>query len=264
MLSYHELSTKINSLRIPAGAPLIVHASMSALGTVQGGVETVLGAIFSITDRIIFPAFTYKTMIIPEEGPEKNGIMYGSGKSTNQMAEFFTPDMPVDPTIGKVAEAFRNMPTTIRSTHPILSFSGVNLDAVIQAQSLSSPLEPINLLDDLDGWVLLIGVDHTSNTTIHLAEKLADRKQFTRWALTSSGVVECPGFPGCSDGFNKIAPVIQDISNHDQVGNARLEAVPIHFLVDIARTMMQTNPQALLCDRSDCLRCNAIRNDWGA
>lgn len=263
MLSYHEFSARIQELKIPAGAPLIVHTSMSAFGTIRGGAETILGAVFSISDRLLFPAFTYRTMIIPEDGPEKNGLEYGSGKDANAMAEFFSPDMPVDPMIGSVAEKFRLMPTTHRSTHPILSFTGVNLDDALVAQTLSDPLAPIQVLSDMGGWAILIGVDHTSNTSIHLAEKMADRKQFVRWALTTSGITACPGFPGCSDGFNKISPIIQDISHHTTIGNAKLEATPIQFLIDIARSMMETNPQALLCDRTDCARCREIRNEWG-
>lgn len=263
MLSYHELSAKIQELKVPAGIPLIVHASLSAFGTVRGGAETILGAVFSISDRLLFPSFTFKTMIIPEDGPENNGLVYGSGRAANAMAEFFTPEMPVDPLIGSVAENFRSMPIVKRSKHPILSFCGVNLDTALAGQALDDPLAPIRAISEMGGWVLLLGVDHTSSTSIHLAEKQADRRQFTRWALTSTGITACPGFPGCSDGFNKIEPVIHDISHSTTLGKATLQAMPISFLVDIARSMMLTNPQALLCDRTDCPRCNAIRKDWG-
>jgi aminoglycoside 3-N-acetyltransferase len=263
MLSYHEFSTKLQELKIPAGVPLIAHASLSAFGHVRGGAETILGSLFSVTDRLMLPAFTFRTMIIPEDGPADNGLEYGSGKSTNAMAEFYTSDMPADRLVGTVAENFRTMPTTKRSLHPILSFCGVNLDEALATQTLDDPLAPVDALSKLGGWVVLLGVDHTCNTSIHLAEKLADRKQFVRWALTPSGITACAGFPGCSDGFNKISPVIQDITHRTNLGTVELQAIPIHFLVDIARAMMIANPQALLCDRPDCPRCNAIRKEWG-
>jgi aminoglycoside 3-N-acetyltransferase len=264
MLSYHELSTKIQELKLPTGVPILVHSSMSAFGTIRGGAETVLGALFSLTDKIIFPAFTYRTMIIPEDGPPDNGMTYGSGRDNNAMAEFFKPDLPIDPLIGSVAEKLRLMPNAHRSNHPILSFTAINLDDVLHAQTLEDPLAPIQLLSDMEGWVILLGVDQSVNTSIHLAEKIADRKQFIRWALTPAGVVNCPGFPGCSDGFNKITPIIQDISHHATIGGTPLQAIPIPFLVDIARAMITSNPQALLCDRPDCERCNSIRNGWGS
>jgi aminoglycoside 3-N-acetyltransferase len=263
MLTYHDFSSTIQNLNIPSGVPLIVHASMSAFGPIKGGAETILGSIFTVSDQILFPAFTYKTMITPEVGPDMNGIKYGSGKSSNAMAEFFHQNMPVDPLIGEVAEKFRWMPEVKRSAHPILSFCGRNLDAAIELQSMEDPLHPIQMISEMDGWVLLLGVDHTCNTSLHLAEKMASRRQFIRWALTETGVVECPSFPGCSDGFNQIKPVIQDISRQVALGNGWVEAVPIRFMVEIARSMMVSNPQALLCSRKDCPRCNTIRNDWG-
>lgn len=263
MLTYHEFSSTIQDLHLPGGVPLIVHASMSAFGPIKGGVETILGSLFTVSDQILFPAFTFKTMVTPEDGPEDNGIEYGSGKSTNALAEFFHANLPVDPLIGEVAEKFRLMPDNSRSSHPILSFCGRNLDEAIYNQTLDDPLAPIQVLSEMDGWVLLLGVDHSCNTSIHLAEKMSSRRQFIRWALTETGVVECPAYPGCSDGFNQIKPVIRDISRHASLGNGSIEAVPIHFLVEIARSMMVANPQALLCSRKDCQRCNTIRNDWG-
>ena len=258
-----NFTSTIQELRLPTGVPLIVHASMSAFGPIKGGAETILGSIFTVSDQILFPAFTFKTMITPEDGPELNGIEYGSGKSTNAMAEFFHAGMPVDPLIGEVAEKFRWMPDVKRSNHPILSFCGRNLDSVIDSQTLNDPLAPIQTISEQGGWVLLLGVDHTCNTSIHLAEKMSSRRQFVRWALSETGIVECPAYPGCSDGFNQIQPVIQDISRRVQLGNGWIEAVPIQFLVEVARSMMVANPQALLCSRKDCPRCNTIRNDWG-
>jgi aminoglycoside 3-N-acetyltransferase len=63
-----------------------------------------------------------------------------------------------------------------------LSFSGINAGATLFTQTIYEPLDPSGLAQQ-DGWVVLINVDHTSNTSIHYAEKLAGRKQFTRWAL---------------------------------------------------------------------------------
>ena len=63
-------------------------------------------------------------------------------------------------------------------------------------QTLAEPLAPIGALAQRGGWVLLLGVNQTVNTSLHYAERLAGRPQFTRWALTYEGVRECPQFPG--------------------------------------------------------------------
>ena len=97
-------------------------------------------------------------------------------KDRNKIAEFFYNDMPADKLMGVIAETLRQHRQTRRSGHPILSFCGVNADDIIEAQTLNAPLSPIASLADNGGWVLLLGVNHRSNTSIHMGERLAGRK----------------------------------------------------------------------------------------
>jgi aminoglycoside 3-N-acetyltransferase len=254
MTTYRELVNALRGIAPDRGRPVIVHASLSALGEVPGGAETVVGALVSTYSSVVSPAFTYQTMLIPEVGPPDNGIVYGSGSEQNARAEFFRPDLPVH------LERPAGSPPAHRSTHPILSFTGVNADAALQAQTLQEPLAPIRLLAEQGGAVLLLGVDHTRNSAIHLAEALAGRKQFIRWALTPQGVVECPAFPGCSEGFEAIAPHLAGIARWMDLGaETRLQAIPLRELVQVARRLIQADPQALLCQSPDCLRCQTVR-----
>jgi len=239
--------------------PVIVHASLSAFGQVQGSAETLVSALLAVFDSVVMPAFTYKTMVIPPCGPENNAINYGSGADFNRMAEFFDPQMPADPLMGTVAETLRKHPRAKRSTHPILSFTGVKAKAALAAQTLADPLAPIGVLAKQDGWVLLLGADNTVNSSIHYAEKLAGRKQFVRWALTPQGVRECPGFPGCSAGFQSIAPEVEKYTRQAKIGNAVVRAMPLKMLFRAAITQIKHNPLALLCQQENCERCNALR-----
>jgi aminoglycoside 3-N-acetyltransferase len=175
------------------------------------------------------------------------------------MAEFFRPDMPADRMMGAVAEALRRHPKARRSSHPILSFTGVNAERALEAQSLAEPLAPIRILSDSWGWVLLLGVDYKVNTSLHYAERKAGRKQFLRWALTPKGVCECPGFPGCSDGFPALAPHLESLTRRVQVGPAVVQAISLPDLVEAACLWIDSDPAALLCQRADCERCNAVR-----
>ena len=260
MLSYRDIVNALAGLQLPQDAPVIVHGSLSAFGEIRGGADTFIGAICATTSKVMFPAFTYKTMIIPGDGPADNAIQYGSGADLNLQAEFYSLDMPVDPTIGILAERFRQSPHVSRSFHPILSFSAINMDDTLLCQTLLDPFAPLEHLGRSNGWILLMGVDHTVNTSIHYAEKLAGRKQFTRWGLIKNGVIECPGFPGCSDGFNAIAPMLEDISRKVTLGDAMIQAIPLDYQTQIALSLIEADPQALLCQRVDCERCNAVRN----
>ena len=241
-------------------APVILHASLKSFGQVEGGAQTVVSALMNAFSSGLVPTFTYKTMVTPLTGPENNAITYGSGENQNRMAEFFTPRMPADTLMGIIPETFRKNPRVQRSSHPIQSFAGVNAGRFLEAQRLDDPLGPLGALEKQAGWVLLLGVDHTVNTSIHYAEKLAGRRQFVRWALTPKGVVECPGFPGCSAGFQAIAPEMDKYTRKVQIGNALVQAVPLSMLFKVVITRIKKDPLALLCQQEDCERCNQIRN----
>ena len=238
---------------------VIAHASLKAFGHIEGGAETMLAALLDSVRGIIMPTFTYKSMLNPEVGPPRNGITYGSETDLNKLAEAFYPDMPADKMMGVLPEFLRKHPKAKRSSHPIQSFAGIRADAVINSQRIYDPLAPIGMLADQDGWVLLLGVDHTVNTSIHYAEKLAGRLQFIRWALLQDRVVECPGFPGDSDGFNVIAPALEKYTRRVEIGDALVQAVHLKSLIKVVRDQIKENPFALLCQRQDCERCTAVR-----
>lgn len=238
---------------------VIAHASLKPFGYIQGGAEAVLDAMLASFASVIMPTHTYKTMIVPDVGPPNNGIVYGSGVDRNKMAEPFHTGMRTDPSMGVLPETLRNHPSAMRTGHPILSFAGINADTVLFTQTLYEPLAPIGALAELDGWVVLINVDHTVNTSIHHAEKLAGRKQFIRWALAENRVVECPNYPGDSMGFQAIEEHLHFDTRRVDIGEAFIQAVPLKRLFDVVQDLIKKDPLALLCERTDCERCQSVR-----
>jgi aminoglycoside 3-N-acetyltransferase len=260
MLGYDELRAAFQELSL-ANRPVIAHASLKPFGYIHNGADTVVQALLDSVQSLIMPTFTYKTMITPEVGPADNGIQYGTERDLNKMAQPFTRTMQADSMMGALPEIVRIHPDAKRSSHPILSFAGIHADEYLNTQTMEEPLAPIGALTESDGWVVLINVGHDVNTSIHYAEKLAGRKQFLRWALLPDRVVECPGFPGDSGGFPAINEHIQPHTlrvNMD--GGAFIQAVPLIRLLVVVGELIRKDPLALLCDRSDCERCNAVRN----
>jgi aminoglycoside 3-N-acetyltransferase len=258
MLDYTDLKFAFEDLDL-TDKPVIVHASLRPLGYIKSGVDAVLRAMLSSFKSVMMPAFTYKTMVTPEVGPPDNGITYGSEKDLNKMAQPFTLNMRVDPMIGIVAETLQVRPFATRTNHPILSFTGMRADEFLIKQTLAEPLAPIGALANADGWVVLINVDHSVNTSIHYAEKLAGRKQFIRWAIMGNRIVECPGFPGDSSGFNAIAEYLKADTRRVDVGHGFVQAVSLKKIFETVQELIKKDPLALLCQRSDCERCNAVR-----
>jgi len=257
---FAELKHAFDELGL-AGKPVIAHASLKKFGEIQGGPKTVIQALLASCGGAVMPAFTYKTMIVPEVGPPNNGINYGSKTDHNKMAEPFTHTMPPDKMMGILPAALLRERLAMRTSHPILSFGGINADNILLTQTLFDPLAPIRDLTEKNGWVVLINVDHTVNTSIHYAEKLAGRRQFIRWAMIPDRIVECPSYPGDSSGFNEIEEYIRtDTLRVDMEGGAFIQAISLKRLLDAVVELIKRDPLALLCQRDDCERCNSIRN----
>ena len=259
MLGYREIVNGLQQLGVKNQYPVIAHIHSELQHKVKGGAKTILGALLTATDNIILPAFTTRTLVIPEAGPANNALEYGSGLESNLQAAFFSEELEADEPYFEMAESMRRYPGAFRSSHPVLSFLGLGLNTALQGQTNHQPYAPIKSLLDLDGMVVLMGVDHTQNFTIHYAEFLAGRKQFTRWALTKDGILECDPFPGCPDGFNKLNTHIESFKHQVSIADQIWQAYSMNELVDRAVALLKKDPYSLLCSRLKCERCNAIR-----
>ncbi len=257
MLQFDDLAASFEALGVPG--PVIAHASLASFGEVDGGAATVARALVAVFKGVMMPTFTYKTMIVPGTGPAGNGLAYGAFTDQNKMAEFWSPGMPADKMMGIIPETLRQLPGACRSAHPVLSFAGVGVDHLLGLQTLAAPLAPIKGLADAGGSVILLGVNHSANTGIHLAEKLAGRKTFTRWALTPGGAVSVPDFPGCSNGFEGLAAHFEGILHRGWAGSSLAQAFPLREMLEIAKAEFCQKPQGWLCSQLDCGRCNAVR-----
>jgi aminoglycoside 3-N-acetyltransferase len=258
MLTFNDLIVGFESLGLQQ-KPVITHASLRSFGYLEGGPDSVITGLDHTVGSFIMPMHTYKTMVTPLSGPANNAIDYGRGQQWNRLAEPYNIEMPADPMMGVIPDSMRHWPEFQRSMHPILSFGGLRAEKILQTQTIENPFGPLRALVELDGWVVLIGVDHTANTSIHFAEKLAGRKQFLRWALTKNGTVACPGFPGCSAGFQAIEPEVCLFTKTVKVGNATITALPLRALMIRVIEMIKKDKYALLCNRSDCERCAEVR-----
>lgn len=259
-LGFTDLRTALFKLGL-SHTPVIAHASLKSFGEIVGGADTLLRAVLDSVWGLVMPTFTYQTMITPEVGPSNNGLTYGTDLDLNRMAEPFTPELAADRQMGLIAETLRRYARSRRTLHPILSFAGVHADKFLAAQTVQDPLGTIRALAEADGWVLLLGVDHTVDTSIHYAERLLGRKQFTRWALLPDRIVECPGFPGDSAGFDAIAPQLVNDTRQVKAGRATIQAVSLRALIEAVDRAIRSDPLALLCERVDCPRCHAVRED---
>jgi hypothetical protein len=86
-----------------------------------------------------------------------------------------------------------------------------------------------------------------------------------RWALTPDGVVACPQFPGCSDGFQEIVERFHGEMRHARLGRGTIQALRLNDLARSVAEAVAQDPLALLCPHSYCergveARRRAVRN----
>ncbi|MGM0411614.1 MAG: aminoglycoside N(3)-acetyltransferase [Bacillota bacterium] len=159
---------------------IIVHSSLSSLGWVCGGSVALIEALMEVitcSGNIIMPTHS---------GDYSEPKYWGNPAVPENWWETIRKEMPafrpeVTPTrgVGVVPEIFRKYPKTVRSFHPINSFAAWGKDAneIIINHKLDSSLgekSPLQKIYDLNGQILLIGTDHESNTSLHLAEYKAN------------------------------------------------------------------------------------------
>jgi aminoglycoside 3-N-acetyltransferase len=248
-----DLDRALESLGLDGHSDVIAHSSLSSFGFVTGGARALVDAMLGASRTLVVPTFSYYTLVYPEDRDQPDWPRHRPEDGPP-----FRPDSPVSSDIGRVPQTVLDHIPHRRSGHPALSFAalGANADRILDAQTLDHPYAPIGALYDLDGDVLLMGVDHRSNTTVHYGEYLAGRPLLDRWANTVEGVVHTY-FPNCSAAFNAIGPRLETLEQV-QVGRAIVSRMKVREVVDVTVAMLEENPEALLCSYSNC-RCQSVR-----
>jgi aminoglycoside 3-N-acetyltransferase len=134
---------------------------------------------------------------------------------------------------------------------------GAHTHDVIEAQTLTDPLGPLRVLHRLDGYVLQLGVTHTTNTTMHLAEQMLGRSLFYRYARAADGLwVELPNVSGESHEFDRIEPDLAPFTTVVRIGDCTARLIRSADVIEATMRVIEADPRALLCDDAAC-RCGA-------
>jgi aminoglycoside 3-N-acetyltransferase len=170
------LVSDLRRMGVRAGEVLLVHSSLSALGWTVGGQVTVVHALLDV----LGPA---GTLVVPSHSGDNSDPRHWRNPPVPEAwwpairAEMPAYDPVTTParSMGRIADAVRCWPGAVRSPHPQHSMAA--LGPAAQGLMAEHPLDcqfgdrsPLGRLEEAGARVLLLGVDFSSCTCLHLAE----------------------------------------------------------------------------------------------
>jgi aminoglycoside N3'-acetyltransferase len=245
------LADQLLDLGVEPGGVLLVHASYRAIRPVEGGPQGVIDAL------------------IEAVGP--NGTIVMPSWSGDD-------DRPFDPTaassadLGVIADTFWRQPGAVRTAHPF-TFAALGPEARrITSDPLPMPphrLEsPIGRAWELDAQILLLGVGHDSNTTIHLAEVLGGApyrvpKHITHVVDGRAMRIDYGENDHCCQRFALADGWLRErgLQREGPVGHGRARLVRARDVVDVVVDQVRRDPVIFLHPRgSGCEECEGAWN----
>ena len=159
-----DIMVDLKRIGIKKGDSLFIHSSLSKIGFVEGGANTLIDALKeSVGEKgtLIMPAFTIHI-----------------GMKNTLESEFIFDPIKSETTVGKVPETFRRMSGVHRSLHPTHSVCAFgNLAKWItegheQCSTTFGPGTPLYKIMEADVIILGIGIDLAPVTFYHVIEEV--------------------------------------------------------------------------------------------
>ena len=250
----------LKQLGIKKGDILLVHSSLSKIGWIAGGPIAVIQALMEILTE-------EGTIVMPTHSGDYSDPKNWSNPPVPEFwKDIIRKEMPAyDPKItptrgmGRIAETFRNFPEVLRSYHPHSSFAawGKMAEHITKEHSLENSMgeeSPLGKLYRLKTKIVLLGVSHPNNTSLHFAEYKANypskKTEQQGGPITENGIRKWASWMDINlnaDDFKQIGEDFEaDRSyylnfNIGKIGNAETRLVDQKILIDYAVDWMEKN-----------------------
>lgn len=256
-ITRERLGADLAALGVVPGMSLLVHTSMSKLGWVPGGTQTLALALSDAVGAVGEKG----TIVVPtHSGDLSEPLHWQNPPIPSEWFEEVRRSLPVYDSqmtparnLGRFPETLRTWPGVVRSSHPHASFAalGARAETMVARHDLTSPLgtgSPLQTLYDLDASVLFLGTNYESNTAFHLAEDSLDEPPTIvqgapmmvegkrQWVKFTTIDYDADDFGDCGLAFESACAV-----KIGAVGNAEARLFSLRSSVDFARDWLESN-----------------------
>jgi aminoglycoside 3-N-acetyltransferase len=175
-LTAASLADQLRRCGLAQGQTVLVHMAMSKLGWIIGGAQAVILAMLAAvgeTGTIMMTTNNYNNTDPCEwQHPPVPEVWW---QTIRDHTPAYHPLTTPTTGMGAVPELLRTWPGALRSAHPAFSLAalGPNAAYLVADHALEEDAgdrSPLGRLYELDGHVLLLGIGHGNNTSLHLAE----------------------------------------------------------------------------------------------
>lgn len=235
-ISLRQLTQQLLDIGVTPGGVLLVHCAFSKLKPVENGPVGLIVALQSALGA--------------------NGTLVMPSMSDDDNQPFDARTTPCH-TMGVVADTFWRLPDVLRSDSPhAFAARGPQAARITAPHPLDLPHgldSPVGRVYELNGQVLLLGVGHDANTSIHLAEYLAG----VRYRRKKHLVVLKDGQPTrldyweidhCCQNFQLVDEWLEarKLQGRGKVSNAEARLARSRAIVSVVREQLQREETVFL------------------
>ncbi len=248
VVTREQIAAGLRALGLNAGDRVLLHSSLSSLGFVDGGPDAVIEALLDVLGpegTLLMPSF--------QKGSEhvllRQGVRFDVRTSPSEM--------------GAVTEAFRCRPGVRRSLSPTHCLAGFGRDAAALLEGHERCTvscgrgSPFERLVQRQGRVLLLGVTHASDTTLHYVENTGGaptvcRECFHPVVVDTDGrehtVPTFPHMPGLRRRYERVEGLLlaAGAQRNGPVGQAAVRLVDAARMDALVREELRRDPLYLI------------------
>jgi aminoglycoside 3-N-acetyltransferase len=230
------LTQNFLELGVKPGGVLLVHTAFSKVKPIEGGPLGLISALRSALG-------SNGTLVMPSMSYDDEQVF---DKTQSHCAQ-----------LGVTADTFWRLPGVLRSdNNHAFAAAGPLAEKILAPHPIDIPHgldSPVGRVYEMDGQVLLLGVDHTSDTTIHLCESMSGVRYGREKYLT----ILKDGMPTrfdyreidhCCENFTLVDGWLDErgVQKRGKVGNADARLIHSRDIVQVVMERLRANETIFL------------------